>query len=119
MVRRLREKMPAWLTDWDVKTLRTQIRRNSRVIDTLIQRIDLLINRERCPQDANTLLRFRKRLDVAMAENDTFRKALARHLKLAEQRMSGRGAVLDPILFLVGRIKSRERTCAVPTGTKT
>ena len=111
------KKAPA-LTEWDVKTLRTQIRRNSRVVDTFIQRIDLLINQERCPQDANTLLRFRKRLHVAMEENDTFRKVLARHLKSVEQVMAGQDAALDPVMFLVGRIRSRQRTCAVPTGIK-
>ena len=111
------KKAPA-LSDWDVKTIRAQIRRNSRVVDILIQRIDLLINKECCPQDANTLLKFRKRLNVAMEENDTFRKVLACHLRLVEQVMAGHDVVLDPIMFLVGRIKTRERTCAVPTGIK-
>ena len=42
-----------FLTESDVSLLRDQIKKNSGTIDRYIQIIDLLINKEQCPKDAN------------------------------------------------------------------
>ena len=95
-----------FLMEWEVNVLRTQIRKNSKVIECLIEKVDLLANKERCPKDANTLRSFRKRLAVSLAENDTFRRVLWRHTQLTQP--SVQESCLDPISFLVSRIKARE-----------
>jgi len=78
-------------------------------VDFLIERIDLLINREKCPKDANTLLRFRKRLSIAMAENDNFRKVLWRHQKVRAVWRVMPTEIPDPLTYLLGRIKLRQQ----------
>ncbi|PIQ85089.1 MAG: hypothetical protein COV74_10860 [Candidatus Omnitrophica bacterium CG11_big_fil_rev_8_21_14_0_20_45_26] len=90
--------------------IKTQIRKNSKVIDFLIERIDLLINREKCPKDANTLLMFRKRLNIAMAENDTFRHVLWLHQHHQFKWRTLPKDLPDPVTFLVNRIKTRQQT---------
>ena len=98
--------VPGFLNDREVALLQKQIRVNSLLIDYFIEIIDLLANKERCPKDANTLLRFRKRLEIAIAESDTFRKVLWKHIQLVEQSMPQDS--LDATSFLVDRIKSRK-----------
>ena len=98
--------VPGFLTDREVELLQKQIRANSLLIDYFIEIIDLLANKERCPKDANTLLRFRKRLEIAMAESDTFRKVLWKHMQVVEQSVPQDG--LDAASFLVDRIRSRK-----------
>lgn len=98
------------LTPWQEKIIRTQIRKNSAVIDHLLARIDLLINRERCPKDANTLLNFRKRLSVSMDENDNFRKVLWKHLQVVDHWKQMPDNVPDPISFVLDRIKTRRQS---------
>ena len=97
---------PGFLTDREVTLLQKQIRNNSSLINYHIEIIDLLANKERCPKDANTLLRFRKRLEIAMAESDIFRKVIWSHLQLVEQAKPLDS--LDAESFLVDRIKSRK-----------
>ena len=97
---------PGFLTEREVALLQKQIRFNSLLIDYYIEIIDLLVNKERCPKDANTLLRLRKRLEIAIAESDTFRKVLWKHTQLVEQSMPQE--YLDAASFLVDRIKSRK-----------
>lgn len=94
-----------FLTEREVALLQKQIRFNSVLIDYYIETIDLLVNKERCPKDANTLLRLRKRLEIAVAESDTFRKVLWKHVQRAEQ--SRPQNALDATSFLVDRIRSR------------
>ena len=96
-----------FLTEREVRVLHAQIRNNSLAIDRYIEVIDLLINKERCPKDANTLAYLRERLAIAIAENDTFRKVLWRHMKVIESQASLEG-VLDAASFLVSQIKSRK-----------
>src|SRR3989338_5520921 len=98
--------VPGFLNDREIPLLQKQIRANSLLIDYFIEIIDLLANKERCPKDANTLLRFRKRLEIAIAESDTFRKVLWKHIQLVEQSMPQDS--LDATSFLVDRIKSRK-----------
>ena len=97
---------PGFLTEREVALLQKQIRFNSTLIDYYIETIDLLVNKERCPKDANTLLRLRKRLEIAIAESDTFRKVLWKHVQMVEQSIP-QGS-LDAASFLVDRIKSRK-----------
>ena len=104
----LKKKRAGFLSEKEVQIIKTQIRRDSRVIDGLIRIIDLLVNKERCPSDSNLLLSLRKRLTIAIEENDTFRRVLWRHLKMVEASM-GDAVPLDPISFLVEQIKARER----------
>ncbi len=64
---------------YEIGILRDQIRKNSRVINRYIERLDLLVNKERYPQDASFLARIRQRLEVLMDENNTFRSVLWKH----------------------------------------
>lgn len=96
-----------FFTKSEVRLLRDQIRNNVSAIDRLIHTIDLLVNKECCPADANTLVGLRERLEIAIAENDTFRKALWRHLKAVEEGSVDGDPQLDPVFFLVSRIRRR------------
>lgn len=67
------------LTGEEARIVKDQIRRNTRLIDQYIDRLDLLVNKERYPQQAVFLHKIRRRLELLMEENDTFRKVLWRH----------------------------------------
>ena len=108
----MKKKFPAnklnssFLTEQEINLLKKQIRFNSECIDRYIYVIDLLVNKEKCPKDANTLASLRKRLQIAIDESDTFRKVLWRH----EQWLSSHcDESLDAVSFLVDKIKSREQ----------
>jgi hypothetical protein len=64
------------LTPAEERILRTQIRKNNRLIAEYVGRLDLLLNREGYPVTALFIHRIRRRLDLLMEENDTFRKVL-------------------------------------------
>ncbi len=97
------------LTEKQEKIIRTQIRRNSHLIGLLIQKIDLLANREKCPKDANTVVRFRKQLAIEIEENDNFRKVFWKHLQVKESWRKLPEDLPDPLTFLVERIRSRQK----------
>ena len=67
------------LTLEEIKILRRQIQRNSLVIGEHVTRLDLLVNKERYPRRAVFIEKIRRRLELLMEENDTFRKTLWRH----------------------------------------
>ena len=96
----------SFLTEREVQVISHQVRSNSHAIDCYIETIDLLVNKERCPKDANTLLYLRGRLAVAIAENDTFRKVLWRHIQMVDAQLSSSDS-LDASSFLMERIKFR------------
>ncbi|OGX04032.1 MAG: hypothetical protein A3G87_09380 [Omnitrophica bacterium RIFCSPLOWO2_12_FULL_50_11] len=96
------------LTKAAADMLRHHIRKNSVTIDQYIKTIDLLVNKEQCPKDANTLLNLRKRLEIAVSENDTFRNVLWHHIQMAEQLASPSADLLTPTSFLMSCIKSRK-----------
>ncbi len=96
------------LTDREVEVVHRQIRNNSLAIDHCIKIIDLLVNKERCPKDANTLTWLRERLSVAIAENDTFRKVIWHHTQLVHSQAPYDGDS-EAVAFLISQIKSRER----------
>lgn len=64
------------LTEKESEILRVQIRKNSRLIHDYLMRIDLLVNKEKYPQDAVFIKKLRRRLELLMDENDTFRKVV-------------------------------------------
>ncbi len=95
-----------FLTEKEVVLLKKQIQFNSAWVDRYIKVIDLLINKEKCPKDANTLLSLRRRFQIALDESDTFRKVLWRHQQWLSTHCD---ESLDAVSFLVGRIKSRKQ----------
>ncbi len=103
------KKTKGFLTEAEVRILQDQIQKNSQLIDRYILAIDLLVNKERCPKDANTLASLRRKLPIAIEENDTFRKVLWRHVQMVEAEHV-RENWIDPIIFLVSQIRKRERS---------
>lgn len=69
------------LTAAEMDILKTQIRKNARVIDSYIRRIDLFVNQEKYPYREKFIEKIRQRMFLLMEENDTFRALLWRHLK--------------------------------------
>ena len=63
-------------TPEEIRIVKKQIRRNMRVIDEHIRRIDLFVNHECHVSRAGLIAELRDRLEVLMEENDTFRKSL-------------------------------------------
>ena len=106
--KKIKSSQNGFLNEQEVQILENQIRNNSAVINHYIHVIDLLVNRERCPKDANTLVRLRTRLSVAISENDTFRKVLWRHSQCAESFFSNEGD-LRAAAFIVNQIKIRKQ----------
>ena len=102
------------LAEWEIEVLQKQIRANSFVIDYYIHAIDLLVNKERCPKDANTLVRLRNRLSVAIEENDTFRRVLWCHAQ-SEAPTDGD---IEAVAFLIGQIKTRRQAAIAQLARK-
>lgn len=74
------------LTPEEIKILRRQITRNSMFINEHVSRLDLLVNKERYPRRAIFIEKIRRRLELLMEENDTFRKTLWKHYLHGESR---------------------------------
>ena len=111
-------KLPSGvLTEKEVQILEKQIRANSFVIDHYIEIIDLLANKERCPKDANTLLRLRERLAIAIAENDTFRHVLWHHAQLTEASSPTDGDS-EAAAFIIKQIKTRRQAAIAQMARK-
>ncbi len=72
------------LTDAEIKIIKTQIRKNSHCIHDYVERLDLLVNKERYPRRAVFIEKIRRRMFLLMEENDTFRKVLWRHFQTEE-----------------------------------
>ncbi len=72
------------LTTAEFKILKDQIRRNTALIDTCVDRLDLFVNKERYPKGEPFLEKMRRRLNLLMEENDTFRKVLWEHYQREE-----------------------------------
>ena len=69
------------LTAEEWRILKDQIRKNSLLVDEYVDRLDLLVNKERYPHREEFIQRIRRRLNLLMEENDTFRKVLWRHYR--------------------------------------
>ena len=111
------EIQTCFLTEREVEVIGRQIRANSIAMDRYIEIIDLLINKERCPKDANTLLRLRRCLEVAVAENDTFRRVLWRHMQLVESKVFTSDG-FDASSFLIQQIKFRRNAAIAQMARK-
>lgn len=72
------------LTHREKDIIKEQIRKNSRLIAAYLERLDLLINKEKYPQDAVFIQKMRRQLDLLIEENDTFRKVLWKHYQTVE-----------------------------------
>lgn len=73
------------LTVEESRILKKQIRKNTSVIDDYVDRIDLLVNKERYPHRAVFIEKIRRRLFLLMEENNTFRKVLWKHFQQNER----------------------------------
>ena len=67
------------LTAEEMRILRRQIRKNAELVDQYVYRLDLLVNKECYPHRAIFIEKIRRRLELLMEENDTFRKVLWKH----------------------------------------
>ena len=74
------------LTPHELKIIKKQIRKNSRVIESYVERIDLFVNAEKYPKDENFVQKLRERMFLLMEENDTFRELLWRDLLIKNAR---------------------------------
>lgn len=72
------------LTQEEERILKRQIRKNTILVDSYIDRLDLLVNKERYPHKERFIENIRSRLVLLMEENDTFRKALWKHTQKQE-----------------------------------
>lgn len=72
------------LTAEEIRILKRQIRQNTAMIDDYVSRLDLFVNKERYPRKAEFLIKIRRRLELLMEENDTFRTVLWRHYQAEE-----------------------------------
>ncbi len=71
----------SFLTREEVRIIKRQIRGNSLLIDQFIGRLELFVNQERYPSNAVFVQKIRRRLELLMEENDTFRKVLWKHFQ--------------------------------------
>lgn len=70
------------LTGEETRIIKTQIRKNTKLIDQFIARLDLLVNQEGHPNGEEKFVeKIRDRLLVLMSENDTFRNVLWQHFQ--------------------------------------
>lgn len=76
------------LTCEEIRILKQQIRKNAVLIDDYIDRLDLLVNKERYPRSAVFLEKIRRRLELLMEENDTFRAVLWKHYQQIELQIT-------------------------------
>ena len=76
------------LTSGETGILKRQIRDNARVVDQYVARLDLLVNKERYPHRAIFIEKIRRRLELLMEENDTFRKVLWKHYQSESFKVS-------------------------------
>lgn len=74
------------LTPHELKIIKKQIRKNSAVIESYIERIDLFVNAEKYPKNENFVQKLRDRMFLLMEENDTFRHLLWRDLQIKQAR---------------------------------
>ena len=96
------------LTKKQEAIIREQIRKNTRVIDALIYKVDLLMNKEGHKKNSKIVEKLRKKADLLMEENDTFRKVFWKHIQRSEQSWTdGTGSAYRYLLLKIeGRHKA-------------
>lgn len=67
------------MTQEEIRIIKEQIRRNSAIVNQFIERLMLLVLKEQYPSQAVFIQKIRRRLEILMEENDTFRKVLWKH----------------------------------------
>lgn len=72
------------LTQEEIRIIKAQIRRNSVNVDQFVDRLTLLVLKERYPAQAVFIQKIRRRLEILMEENDTFRQVLWKHYQKQE-----------------------------------
>lgn len=72
------------LTQEEVRILKKQIRANALLINQFIDRLELFIHQEGYPRGAVFIEKIRRRLELLMEENDTFRRVLWKHMQTQE-----------------------------------
>lgn len=95
------------LTQQDERILKEQIAKNSFVISVIIAKIDLLMNKEGHKQDSVVVCALQGRLDVLMAENDTFRKVYWKHVQLGDYGSFDAG--IEAVQYLMHRVRQRSQ----------
>ena len=63
----------------ELDIIKTQIRKNTVVVDEYIAKIHLFVNQEKYPHREPFVENIRQRMFLLMEENDTFRKVLWEH----------------------------------------
>lgn len=76
------------LNETELAIIRTQIRRNTLVIDEYIKKIHLFVNQEKYPPGEPFIGNLRAQMSLLMDENDTFRKVLWNHYQAESHRIS-------------------------------
>lgn len=72
------------LTEEEVRIIKKQIRSNRILIDEHVNRLELFVTKEKYPQRAIFIEQIRRRLELLMEENDTFRSVLWKNLQTEE-----------------------------------
>lgn len=93
------------LTSNQEKIIREQIQKNSKVIDWIIFKIDLLMNKEGHGKDSKVVLALQEKLDILMEENDTFRKVFWKHVQGLD--MSWCDGTQDAVRYLLVKVNQR------------
>lgn len=90
---RLDHEVPG-LTEEEVRIIKKQIRSNSVLINDHVDRLELFVRKEKYPQRAVFIEQIRRRLDLLMEENDTFREVLWKHFQTEELMRQASPSVL-------------------------
>ncbi|MFC1808715.1 hypothetical protein ACFL3D_01150 [Candidatus Omnitrophota bacterium] len=104
------------------KIIKEQIQKNSSFITHIIAKIDLLMNKEGHKHDSNVVIELKEKLDVLIAENDTFRRVFWKHVQTSFDTIIDHE--YEAVRYLVVTIRNRNRTssgmfsCDYEIGTK-
>ena len=72
------------LTQEETRIIKKQIRQNAAIVDQHVAKLELFVNHERHPARAVFVSKIRRRLELLMEENDTFRQVLWTHYQREE-----------------------------------
>jgi len=100
-------KNKAILNSEEEKIIREQIQKNTKVIDWIIYKVDLLVNKEGHKNDSKVVIALRKKLSVLMEENDTFRRVFWKHVQQSDVFLcDGTG---EAVRYLILKMTSRQK----------
>lgn len=72
------------LTQEETRIIKKQIRQNAQMADQYVAKLELFVNHEGHSPEAVFVRKIRRRLELLMEENDTFRKVLWAHCQKEE-----------------------------------